>query len=256
MTDSQHNPLLDAVDLLTLDRKIHTTQDPIPPATHTTTHTETHPPLLVMLLEGTGITGGSSKSSDPGIPIDADALELWAQVKDIIRLWCKQLVVPFDQDNLELSIRRWYQVHTNRVRVGLTSEVTDRDVTRMVESWVRMIENKFDPPEKREWTQPCPALVPQRNQNGDEIGTHRCGARRITVNGEERFAIQLNVTTMTAECGRCHTRWVGDRGIVSLRYETNLWEQEKTERGAERWAEMVQLANGDTPEKTDIEIAS
>ena len=234
MTDNQHNPLLDAVDLLTLERKTPIVKAiPAGSGTWLSKHKETHPPLLVMLLEGTGITGGG-KSSDPGIPIDADALELWAQVKDIIRLWCKQLVVPFDQDNLELSIRRWYQIHTNRVRVGLTSEVIDRDVTRMVEGWVRMIENKFDPPEKREWTDPCPALVPQRNENGDEIGHHRCGARRITANGEERFAIQLNVTTMTAECGRCHTRWVGERDIATLRYETNLWDQERAEQEAKR----------------------
>ncbi len=246
MSDNQHNPLLEAVDLLTLDRTILTMQEPIPPATHPTTHKEIHPPLLTMLIEGASSQGGS-KSSDPGIPIDADALELWAQVRDLTRLWCKQLVVPFDQDDLLGSIRRWYQVHTNRVRVGLVSEGIDRDVTRMVEGWVRMIETKFDPPEKREWTDACPAYVPQRNEHGDEIGKHRCGARRITVNGDERFAIQLNVTTMTAECGRCHTKWVGEREVANLRYETNLWALERADRETERMAELERLASGQAP---------
>lgn len=198
-----------------------------------------------MLLEGVSSQGGS-KSSDPGIPIDADALEIWAQIRDMIRLWCKQLAVKFDQENLLPSIRRWYQVHANRVRVGLTSETTDRDVTRMVEGWVRMIERKFDPHEKREWTDLCPALVTKRNDAGNEIGQHRCGARRITVNGEERFAIQLNVTTMTAECGRCQTSWVGYSAIVSLRYESNLWALENADREAERAAAFAFLAATDT----------
>jgi hypothetical protein len=247
MNDSQHNALLDAVDLLTLPRKVRTMQDPKPPFAEGTEHTEEHPPLLVMLLEGTGITGDGT-SRDPGIPIDADALEMWGQIRDLIRLWCKQLVVKFDQDDMLGSIRRWYQVHNNRVRAGLTSDVIDRDVTRMVEGWVRMIETKFDPAEKREWTYPCPAFILRSDGDG---GTQllRCGARRVMVNGEERFAISLNVTTMTAECSHCHTRWVGDRGIATLRHESNLWEMVKAEDEAERMAELERLAAGDTPQE-------
>ena len=254
MSDAQHNALLDAVDLLTKDRNIHTVQEiPSGSGLWMKRHTETHPPLLVMLIDGTGITP-SGKSSDPGIPIDADALELWAQIRDIVRLWCKQLVITFDQDELLASVRRWYQVHANRVRAGLTSDVIDRDVTRMVEGWVRMIENKFDPPEKREWKASCPAWRQHIQESGEDTWS-RCDARRVIVDKVERFAITLNITAWTAECCVCGTEWKTSTALQDLRYESNLWELEKTEREAERQAALERLTTGDTPEESATEVA-
>lgn len=212
-------------------------------------HRQTHPPLLVLLLEGTG-QGKASRSSDVRIPIDADALELWGQVHDLVRLWCKQLDATFVGDDLLLSVRHWHLAHANALRSGKISEVTDHDVTRMVQGWVRMIERKFEPDEKREWTTPCPAMLPILDIDGELAGYRRCGARRIVLGGEERFAIQLNVTTKTAECGRCHTRWEGERGLMGLRFETNLAQLEADEREAERQAELARLAAGDTPEES------
>jgi len=214
--------LLDAVDELTRERTVHTTIIDDETGEWLRVHSEKHPPLITMLLEGTGISRGSA-SSDPGIPIDADALEMYSQMRDLIRLWCKKLGATFD-DDLLASIRVWFLAHANAVRAGKVSEVIDHDVTRMVEGWVRMILNKFEPDEKREWTDPCPALIPVEN----EFGVHkRCGARRVWVNGDERFAIQLNVTKMTAECAHCHTRWVGVKEIMQLRHETNVAEAAK-----------------------------
>lgn len=218
-------------------------------------HKETHPPLLVMLMNGISSQGGSP-SSDPGVPIDADALEIWAQIRDLIKLWCRQLDATFTGDDLLGSIQRWHLAHTNAYRARKFSDVIDRDVTHMVEGWVRMIETKFDPPPKGDFTDYCPAYVPTRNVDGDEIGHRRCGARRILVDGDERFAIQINWKTLTAECGRCHCRWSGERGFMMLRYESNRYALERAEAEAERMAELARLAAGDTPKADTADIAS
>ena len=247
MNENQHDLLLDAVDALTKPRMIHTTIIDDDTGEWLRVHTEEHPPLLILLMEGTGITR-MSPNSNISLPIDADALELWGQVHDMVKLWCRQLDASFISDDLLMSIRHWYMAHVNVYRGNKISEVTDRDITRMVQGWVRMIETKFDPEEKREWTEPCPAFTETRNIDGDVIGNHRCNARRIVVAGEERFAIQLNVTTMTAECGRCHSKWVGERGVLDLRKATELHKLIREEDEAQRTAEMERLAAGDTPE--------
>jgi len=204
--------------------------------------TELHPPLLTMLIEGNGSSSGG-KSSDPGIPIDADALELWGQVRDLIRLWCKKLHVPFDDDLLSSTVQ-WYRAHANAVRSGRVSEVVDHDVTRMVQGWVRMIEAKFDPPEIREWTGPCPEWRLLVDESGNESHT-RCGARRVTVNGSERFAISMDITHGAANCCVCGKVWNSRTWIADLRYESNLYEVERAEQEDERTAEMVRLANAE-----------
>ena len=229
MPDDRTNTLLEAVDQLTRPRKIHTNV-PEGETTAAESVTVTHPPLLTLLIDGTGITKGAPSSSIR-IPIDADALELWGQINDLIKLWCRLLAARFDSDDLLGSMQRWHTAHSNQHRSGKISDTTDHDVTRMVEGWVRMIEQKFDPPERREWKEACPAILTALNDDFTTT-TKRCGARRVVVAGEERFAILLNVSTLTAECAKCHTKWEGQRGLMMLRYETNLWNLEKEETAA------------------------
>jgi DNA-directed RNA polymerase subunit RPC12/RpoP len=164
-----------------------------------------HPSLLVLLLDGTG-KGQSGRSSELKIPIDAAALEIWAQIRDVLREWNVYMRFGFDSDDLAGSLKRWRTAHNNRARDGHLSEETDLDVTRQVEAWVRMIENKFEPDEKREWKAACP----------------NCGARRVTVDDSERFAITVNVTRREAECVSCGKKWEGIDGLKELRYFTNL----------------------------------
>lgn len=228
--------------------------DQTPEAVGMGVHRETHPPLLLMLMQGISSQGGSP-SPDPGIPIDADALELWAMVRDLVKLWCRQLDATFTGDNLLGSINNWHLAHRNAHRSKRISDVIDHDVTRMVEGWVRMIESKFDPPTKAQFEWPCPAMVPTRDADGTEIGYRRCGARRLVVDGEERFAIALNWTTLHAECARCKTAWDGERGFMNLRYESNLYEAEKEQANTERMAELERLAAGDTPKAQTADIA-
>lgn len=211
--------LLNAVEKLTKPRRV--------PITLTDDDSEAsaivvpdHPPLLVMLFEGTGITRGA-RSSEIRIPIDADALELYSQIEDLVRLWCKQLKVAYDRDDLCGSLNRWFLAHSNGVRAGKVSEGVDLDVTIMVEGWARMIENKFDPPEKREWKEACVAEVTYWDDDGiqqDRI----CGARKVLIDGAEQFAIQLNVTDLTAECRKCGRKWVGKKELMELRFQTNV----------------------------------
>jgi len=216
MTD---NVLLDAVDLLTKDRIVSTVIKDDDTGAWLRVHSETHPPLLTLLLEGTGIPN-RGKSTDIKIPIDADALELWGQVRDMVRLWHKQLHLTFT-DDLLADVRTWYLAHAYAVARGRVSEGVDLDVTRMVQGWVRMIEGKFDPPEKREWRDHCVADIVFQNDAGD-IETRKCGARRITLNGAETFAIELNVTNRTATCRECGTTWTGENELAELRFLTNI----------------------------------
>jgi len=213
------NTLLNAVDVLTLDRTIHTTITDDDTGAWLRIHTETHPPLLTLLEEGTGFSRGPKTAECP-LPIDADALELWSQIRDLVRLWCKKLGVTFG-DNILTAVRRWYLAHTNAVRSGRVNETINLDVTRMVQAWVRMIENKYDPPEKREWKDPCVNDITFINDNG-EPATRRCGARRIMIGGTEEFAIELNVTSLTATCRACHASWTGRTQLAELRFLTNL----------------------------------
>jgi len=214
-----NDDLLDAVDLLTKDRFIGTW---VPDsAGELRVHTEKHPPLLRLLIDGIGIPSSRGPSSEIKIPIDAEALELCAQISDRVRLWCRSLRVAFDGDGLLSTLRRWYLHHANRVRSGQVSDVIDAEITSTVQSWVRMIESKYEPVEIREWQDACVAEV------AGEDG-HKCGARRILINGIEQFAIELNVTTLTATCRQCGHEWVGRDGLSELRFLTNLDNQLQT----------------------------
>jgi hypothetical protein len=213
------NDLLDAVDALTKERVIHTTIIDDETGEWLKVHSETHPPLLTLLLNGTGFSRGP-KSAETPIPIDADALELWGQVRDLTRLWCKQLRVEFE-DDLLADVRNWYQAHVNAVVRGKVGEGTDLDVTRMVQGWVRMIEAKFEPVRKREWTDHCVGDIEFRNDAGG-TESRKCGARRVMLAGSESFAIELNVTTRTATCRECGAVWSGEDALAELRFLTNI----------------------------------
>lgn len=210
--------LSETVDALTQDREVVTIiKDDA--GDWTGYHNETHPPLLTLLLEGTGTSRGPKSAEDP-LPIDADALELWGQMHDLIRVWCKKLRVTFT-DDLNDTMRRWHSAHADGVRSARVGAGTDQDITRMVQGWVRMIESKFDPPEKWEWKSRCIASIPTLDDAG-ERSVSTCGARRIILNGSEVFAIEVNETSQTATCRACKTEWVGIKGLSELRYLTNL----------------------------------
>lgn len=216
--------LQDAVDALTEDRIIHTVQTLNDGSMRF--YAVTHPALLVMLLEGTGITR-SARSSTVKIPVDADGLEIWGQIRDLLHAWSKQLRFQYAGDDLITTLKAWHEAHTRQVRAGHVDERTDADVTRMVQGWVRMIESKFDPPKKLEWKAPCVGVIPMIDADGD-LTFAQCGARRIVVGGVESFAIEVNLTTLTATCRSCGATWKGEQELAELRFLTNIDERVRT----------------------------
>jgi hypothetical protein len=244
MNEDRVNLLLDAVDALTQLRRVDTLITDDDTGEELETHTEWHPSLLHLLANGTGISRSEAGSAEVKLPIDADAIELLTQVGDLIRLWCRKLGVDYDGtdvDTMTRSIRLWYVAHTNAVRAGTVSEEVDHDVTRMVEGWVRMIEAKYAPDKKREWTEPCPAFVLSPTMTGDTKAEAagvfnavvRCGAKRVKVGGVERFAIVFNVTKMIAECIVCGTKWEGLEGINSLAVMGNKYAEEREQQAVQ-----------------------
>lgn len=208
--------LTEAVDALTLERIIPTSQiddDRLGwwSKRWLHVHTEVHPPLLTLLIEGLGIPRRAG-SSDVKIPVDAEALELWAQIRDQVRAWSSGFS-PFTSDNLILSTRLWFHAFVNRVRDGRVGFEQEQDVLHTVESWVRMIEGKYDRDEILEWKDRCVAQLPDGSW---------CHARRILMGEVENFAIEINVTKQVATCRACGTEWVGFAQMAELRFLTNL----------------------------------
>ena len=173
-------------------------------------HVETHPSLLSLLLEDTGISKNGG-SSDPGIPVDQFRLELWWQMVEIIRDWARAAHAPFSRDFLAeslVSVARAYDALYDAHSIEYESYA---EKVRQVDIWVTRIEANFDPDKVIDGTKPCP----------------RCGVRKITSEDRdepELFAIQLNVTKDTAFCrnSECGTVWAH---IAEWRFETNLVEQ-------------------------------
>jgi hypothetical protein len=171
------------------------------------------PPLL-KLLEFRARTPGHS-SSDPGLPVDAEALEIAAQIREQVRDWSAQIRAQYVPDDLIVSFGNWARRFIALFMQGRIPESKLLDATITVESWVRMIRNKYDPPAKREWKSPCPkcrASVVHRDSAGNVVG-------------EYFSSITVNVTDRVAECSECGERFEGDAGLAKLRLLTNVEEQ-------------------------------
>jgi hypothetical protein len=215
MTVELEDRLMVAVDALALPRLIPTTLKD-DDGNWVGISTVEHPALLVQLVEGTGASSGKG-SSGSGIPIDADALETAAQIGDMLKAWRATVKFTFVRDDLPASLQNWHKVFVQMIHDGHVvflrstdggEHVTDSelDCVRFVESWVRQVEKKFDPDKVLEWTDPC----------------YSCGVRRIEDGDVSRFAISVNVTQVTAECGSCGKTWAGIKELSQLRYFTNL----------------------------------
>jgi len=174
-------------------------------------HTEIHPPLLVLLVTGTG-DSASQGSADPGVPIDVEAIEMRARIARRLRELGHAIGYEPAKRGLARQLHGWYQALQDARAKGRVTAAFDAEALEAVEHWVEEIEAKFEPAEIREWIDPCP----------------RCRARRIQVDGIERFAIRVNVGARRAECAACGESWEGERGIRHLRYETNLAARLKT----------------------------
>lgn len=184
----------------------------------------TTPPLITQLLNGPSGARGPKSASTP-LPVDAEALEIAAQIREQVVMWSRRLHVR-PKVNLVAATIDWYSAHAAAVRNGRFTSDDDLAATIAAESWVRMIRNKYDGPELREWTGHCVNDVTA--WEGDALIRERCGARRIVIDGAEQFAIQLNVTEETATCRACGHVWKGQEELMHLRLLTNIDQAART----------------------------
>jgi hypothetical protein len=173
------------------------------------------PPLLKLLELNSRSAEHTAASRDPGLPVDADALEIAAQVRETLRVWAGQVRSVFHADDLPNTFAAWYEEFLRWWMRGAVPESKLLDATIVVESWVRMIRNKYDPPKMVEWKSPCPKC-------GVAVEHYDSNRRKV---GEFFSSITVNVSTQTAECSACGERFDGAQGIALLRLLTNVGEQ-------------------------------
>jgi hypothetical protein len=186
-------------------------------------HTEEHPALIDLLEHVDAMQRGTGRggSHHTRTPIDIEAHELLKEIRRQVSDWLQRHGVTRSKD-LKADLLRWTIHYDNGVARGTIPVEEQRAIRRRLDGWVERIEAKFDPDEKVEFTDPCPAI--RINRAGDP---HRCGARKVPTDPDDREtdwapAIDLNITQLTARCRACGTRWEGERGLMQLRYEANL----------------------------------
>lgn len=190
-------------------------------------HSATHEPLIDLLENGTGTSRGTNRIP-PGSRylIDEDALELWGEIRDTVRVWGEQLKAPWF-DDLSIDLQCWHEHHKAAAVRGRVSDELQDTIERTVARWVGSIERKYDPDRKIEFTQPCPAVFRDYDEDGGFVDQYACERLRVVAGGVERAAITINLTRAEAECLACGTKWEGERALRSL-----VWAAEDRERKA------------------------
>lgn len=173
------------------------------------------PPLLVLLETRSRSSEHGGASKDPGLPLDADALEIAAQIRDRLREWCTQIRAGYDRDSLVGSFAAWWEQFASLISDGRMPDLKLAETTHIVESWVRMITNKYVPPTIVEWKSPCPKChtrIDHFDSQGNKVG-------------EYFSSIRVNITNQYAECSACGETFTGRDGLAELRLLTNIAEQ-------------------------------
>jgi len=168
-------------------------------------HVETLPSLLDLLVEGTGSAMSGAGGSGSNIPIDADALEIHAQISERVAEWCRDARSPFERSNVAASMITWADRFDALYSARNVDDEAYSDCVRTVDGWCRWIEGKFNPDETREGRTPCP----------------KCGLLKVKPDNQdepERFAIELNVTKNLASCRNCDYQ----QRIPEWRFESNV----------------------------------
>jgi len=167
-----------------------------------------HESLLELLVNGAG-GGRGPGSSEIGLIIDVDALEVHAQIIDRVREWCLNAHTAFRRSELAGSIRTWAEQFQTLYDAQNVADEVLHDHIRQLDTWAKWIEDKFNPDKKLEWPLPCP----------------RCGTKRIQVQGPagtvEQFAVEINLTKQTVTCRAlsCDEHWYGVEGMVAFMNE-------------------------------------
>jgi hypothetical protein len=137
--------LLDAVDELTLPKRVKVMQDE-------GVVSVTIPPLLTQLDEiirsDIGLTASGASLAHERNILDADALYRFIQISSQIRDWCR-LVGVRPGGTPALALRQWFVAAT-------PDEQATAWHVRKLGSWAAYIRAKLDPPRERELPDRCP----------------------------------------------------------------------------------------------------
>lgn len=212
----QANPLLDAIDDLTI---VHIISTPIDDGK---THYEKHDGLIKQLREAiVSDLGGSAGGKPPNerIPLDADALQKYEQIEKAIGERYVALLEKVPGLYPENNLREWYQEFANQHRSGNLSDETYDDEVKTMKSWVRIISEKLSPPTVRELVgNECPKcgfdwyidIV-----NLKPLDTERRVALTVTYRPDDKGGLMSSFV----KCGCCNEVWMGSTGIRELAYE-------------------------------------
>lgn len=251
----QENYLLDAIDALTLPRKVRIHQ-PDPKGSGVTCVADgiEDAPIARLREAIAGNTGSHAGSSDPRtrIPLDPGALGLYNRIEDRILEWYVGLLKTPPHLLPEQNLREWYRgAQYGLSRGHLVDEALAAEVTRQVSSWVRQIGDMFDPPRRMEITRRV--QVPLVNPKSGEHLYWPDGSLRVRLStrpahcprcdqatafdpstGDQTTALIIEyrqsqedyaVQAAAARCRSCEWTWRGDAGIRELRLAIDEWEE-------------------------------
>lgn len=213
------DPLLEALDKLTVGYIVTTVLD------DGTKHYERHEALIPTLrLAIASNLGGGSQAGSAGnerIPIDADALQKYEAIERAISDRHQALVGGPSGLLPENDLRLWFAAFTQALRGSTATDDDYRYQLSALQGWVRIIEEKFSPPRRRELDQDkCPVCGFQYYiDNTDRTNPERKVALTITYREDQ------GLEASEASCGCCKTVW---RGVLGLRALSGLLEQPDT----------------------------
>lgn len=208
---TEEDPLLLVLDRLTIDHTVRTPVDDGPD------HFATHKGLIVQLREAVasdlGGGSGAGASANERVPIDADALVKYQQLEEAISGRHQSLVGGPSGLYPESDLRWWFAAFTKALQAGTKTDDDYRYELRTLQSWERMILDKFDPPRKRELAgEKCPECGFDWFVDAtDKHDKQRKVALTITYRDGDLEASE-------AACGCCKQQWHGVMGLRALSY--------------------------------------
>lgn len=175
-----------------------------------------HDPLITQLARGTSSAGAGDAfgGSDPRTRsiFDADVVEKMSDLhRDVTRSWNHLLpaasrVLPLHRYRTIDALALWHELFEHYADRNLVTPARIAHEARIYQSWVTIIETKFDPPKTIEGIAPCPKCS-ERWATPDELGDMK-SAIVYTFTGLAAAA--------TATCRACGNVWKGPKGLEAL----------------------------------------
>lgn len=216
------DPLITALDQLTIDHQVRVPVEDGPD------YIATHEGLIVQLRKAVasdlGGGGGAGASPNERTPIDADALVKYEQLEEAISGRYQSLVGGPSGYLPENDLRFWYAAFCRALQAGQKSDDDYRYELRTLESWVRMILDKFEPPRKRELAgDKCPEcgfdwFIDATDKNDKQ--------RKVALTITYR---EGDLDASVASCGCCKQQWHGVMGLRALSYAIEQYDTPEQE---------------------------